>query len=172
MNNQDINITTDSPSTIQNKRQFCTFWLSGRLFGVDILDVKEINKELNFTPIFHAPQQVKGYVNIRGQIHLIINLRILLGYKDKKTDSDSCMIIFKPTVSESFGVLVDKIGDVIKINEDRLEGTQAIAKQAGLSETKTNLHELIEAVCKLKDSLLLILNAKSFISALKVEDFK
>ena len=65
------------------KRQFCTFWISGRHLGVDVLDVKEINSEINLTPIFHAPKEVIGYVNIRGQIYLILDLRLILGFESK-----------------------------------------------------------------------------------------
>ncbi|MBF0525581.1 MAG: hypothetical protein HQK56_10850, partial [Deltaproteobacteria bacterium] len=55
-------VRSDEVFETERKRQFCSFWLSGRLFGVDILDVKEINSEITFTPIFHASKEVKGYV--------------------------------------------------------------------------------------------------------------
>ncbi|MDH5637536.1 MAG: chemotaxis protein CheW, partial [Nitrospinota bacterium] len=73
----------------ERKLQLSTFRLNDRLFGVDIQDVKEINTEVTFTQIFHASKEVRGYVNIRGQIHLVLDLRILLGFEKKEPDHDS-----------------------------------------------------------------------------------
>lgn len=58
-----------------HKQQFCTFELADRLFGINILDIKEITQEAQYTTVFHASQRVQGYVNIRGQIHLVLNMR-------------------------------------------------------------------------------------------------
>ena len=152
------------------KRQFSTFWLSGRLFGVDILDVKEINRELKFTPIFHTPREVKGYVNIRGQIHLVLDLRLLLGFETKELDDNSCMVIFKQTVAEPFGVLVDKIGDVVEVDEndieDRMESDESVSRDM---DSLADINSFIGGVCKMQDNLLVILKARSFFKAIAVE---
>lgn len=150
--------------------KFCTFWLSGRLFGVDILKVKEINRELDFTPIFHAPKEVKGYVNIRGQIHLVLDLRLLLGFESRELDNSSCMVIFKQSVAEPFGVLVDKVGDVVEVEESSIEERsnteETITRDA---EGLTDVNNLIEGVCKLDDNLLVILSAKNLLSTIAAE---
>ncbi len=91
---------SEKEKTATQNRQFCTFWLSGRLFGVQILDVKEIHPEVAITPIFHAPRTVKGYVNIRGQVYLILDLRPMLGFESCEVDRKSCLVIFKTTVGE------------------------------------------------------------------------
>ena len=90
-------------------RQFCTLWVSGKLFGFDILDVKEVNLETDFTPISHSPAEVKGYVNVRGQIYLILDLRVLLGLDPAEIQRESRLVLFKPSIGESIGVLVDKV---------------------------------------------------------------
>ncbi len=42
--------------------QFCTFRLSSRLFGINILDVKEVNADkINFTQVFHANKAIRIY---------------------------------------------------------------------------------------------------------------
>lgn len=155
-------------ANIKQKRQFCTFWLSNRLFGVDILHVKEITSELEFTPVFHAPSEVKGYVNIRGQIHLVIDLRLLLGFENKEIMKTSKVILFKPEVGESFGMLVDKIGDVLEVGEDEME-RQYSKEQMELEETDKakNGTYLKEGVCKLKNQLLIILSAKNLLTSIK-----
>lgn len=154
-------------ANLSAQKQFCTFWLAGRLFGVNILHVKEINRELAFTPVFHAPKEVKGYVNIRGQIHLVLDLKMLLGFEPKALDTDSCVLIFKHEIAEPFGVLVDKIGDVVNVYEDKIEDKFKLEDVSSAnSDYSSSNDNLIEGVCKLKDNLLVILNAKKFISAI------
>ena len=104
--------------------QVSTFWLSGRLFGVDIMDVKEINTEVDFTPIFHSSKEVKGYVNIRGQIHLVLDLRLLLGFESKEVDINSRVVIFKQSIAEPFGALVDKVGDILEVSADQCDARE------------------------------------------------
>ncbi|MBF0496592.1 MAG: chemotaxis protein CheW [Deltaproteobacteria bacterium] len=153
-------VRSDEVFEMERKRQFCSFWLSGRLFGVDILDVKEINSEITFTPIFHASKEVKGYVNIRGQIHLVIDLRLLLGFERGDDVEGRRLIIFKTKVGEPFGVQVDRIGDVVEVTEGQIEQRTKVDDKL---DRIVDAGDVIEGVCKLKDRLLVILNAKSFL---------
>jgi chemotaxis signal transduction protein len=154
---------------MQKKHQFCTFRIAGRLFGVNISDVKEINAKTDFTPIWHAPKEVKGYVNIRGRIHLIFDLRLLLGFESCKiTDDKSRLVLFKPEVGESFGVLVDSVGDVVEVDETRLE--QGLEHDSAFTEE--NSAPLRESICKLEKELLVVLNARNFLKRIKVRSEK
>lgn len=141
------------------KRQFCTFQIAERLFGVDILDVKEINPEAKFTPVFHAPKEVEGYVNIRGQIYLILNLRLLLGFEKKAVDEASRLVLFKPQVEEPFGVLVDRIGDVVDVDVTQIENHDKDDQR----DDKRKSAELWDGVCKLEEGLLVVLNSRNLL---------
>ncbi|MDH5511076.1 MAG: chemotaxis protein CheW [Nitrospinota bacterium] len=147
----------------ERKLQLCTFRLNKRLFGVDIQDVKEINTEVIFTQIFHAPKEVRGYVNIRGQIHLVLDLRILLGFPKKEPNQDSRVVIFKQSIGEPFGALVDKIGDIVEVGSQQIEEYGAHDDAEAAQEDRWKNRNLVVGVCKLEKDLLVILNAKSFI---------
>lgn len=139
-------------------RQFCTFRLCGRLYGVDILDVKEINPDVRITPIFHAPNRVKGYVNIRGQLHLVLDLRRLLGFEPAELSATSTMVLFKPSVGEAFGVLVDAVGDVVSVAEDAIDDRCA---EDGAGQGAA----LTRGVCRHGEDLLVMLDAHAFLAA-------
>ena len=147
-------------------KQFCTFWLSGRLYGVDILDVKEVNQEARFTEVFHAPKKVKGLVNIRGRIHLILDLHRILGFKVREQGRKSRLVLFKPSVGESFGVLVDGIGDVIEVEERLIESGELADRDVTSGEKGIDVHELISSVCRLEETLLLIINARNLLKVI------
>ena len=147
----------------EQKRQFCTFSLEEKLFGVDILDVKEINSTAEFTPIFHAAEEIKGYVNIRGQIHLILDLRLLIGYKSREVEETGRLVLFKTDVGENFGVLVDRIGDVVTVDETMIEERSKGDYQSSDLED-TRLADISSGVCKLEGNLLVILDARKFLN--------
>jgi chemotaxis signal transduction protein len=157
-------VTNLSQTTIQGEvatRNFVSFWVGGRLYGIDILDVREINSETSFTPIFHAPPEVRGYVNIRGQIHLVIDPRLPLGMSADATTgtgtgkSRQQLLIFKPQVAETFALLVDRVGDIIPVPIDRIEAPEA--SSAGLSAHSAG-------VCKLDGRLMELLDPRGFLS--------
>ena len=103
------------------QRLFCTFRVNDRLFGVDILDVKEVTAETTFTRVAHAPDEVLGLVNIRGHIYLALDLRRLLGMPATVVTGDSRLVLFKPSVGNAFGVVVDEISDIQTVDANRIE---------------------------------------------------
>ena len=153
-----------SVTTIKSGKtiQFASFYLSDNLFGVDINNVKEVNSETNFTRIRHADSEVKGYVNIRGQIYLIFDLGQMLGYGSCEVTNDSKIILFKQHVGQSFGVLIDKIGDVIEVKEGSIEQRAEI-------HARENSCNLVTGTYKLESQLMTILDSEQFLTAEAVE---
>ncbi len=138
---------------------FCTFRLEGHLFGVDILDVKEVTTETTTTRIAHAPEEVRGLVNIRGHIYLALDLRRLLGMPGTAITGETRLVLFKPTIGQAFGVFVDEISEIHTAMSDRIEAYSATDVLA----SKLRRVDLISAVCKLPDELLVVLNPRRFL---------
>jgi purine-binding chemotaxis protein CheW len=139
---------------------YCTFRLDGRLFGFTILSVKEVNTHTTFTPVPHAPRAVCGFVNLRGDIALALDLRRLLGLEPAQVTAESRLLIFKVSVGELFGVLVDQIGDIVPLGEEAIEEWRPDG-QAGAEELSEawRAGELVEGIGKLDRELLIILDA-------------
>jgi chemotaxis signal transduction protein len=159
-------LENDSPD---QPLQLCSFRLAGRLFGVDILKVKEINNDIRITPVFQAPPAVAGYMNIRGRIHLVVDLRTVFEFPAKAVDKDSKVIIFKPSVDEAFGALVDKVADVVTVSRNRIEERRDTKKDTADkgSERRVADRALTEGVCKLDQDLLVILNAAEILKVIE-----
>ena len=146
-------------------RLFCTFRLDGRLFGVDILDVKEVTTEITSTCIAHAPDEVRGLVNIRGHIYLALDLRRLLGMAVTNVTDDSRLVLFKPSVGSAFGVIVDEIGDIQTAEPDQIEAFSPGDHEAAAANLRRV--DLIDAVCKLNHELLIVLNPRRFLTVVE-----
>jgi purine-binding chemotaxis protein CheW len=147
---------------METSRLFCTFRLDGRLFGVDILDVKEVTTETTSSRIAHAPHEVRGLVNIRGHIYLALDLRRLLGMAATNLTGDSRLVLFKPAIGNAFGVVVDEIGDIETAEPKRIEAFSSIKHEIVVANLRRV--DLIDVVCKLDHELLVVLNPRRFLS--------
>lgn len=156
--------TTSQMSEGGTKLLFCSFYTGGNLFGIRILDVKEVTSEVAITPVFHAAPEVRGYVNIRGQIHLVLDFRMLLGFSagqsNQSKDSSNCVILLKPHVGEAFGLLVDSVGDVIETDSLVIEENLS---QPQSGETVKYRSDIIKSVCKLDKGLMGIIDASEIL---------
>ena len=103
-----------------------------------------------------------GLVNIRGHIHLALDLRRLLGLPPIPVTGESRLVLFKPIAGHSFGVVVDSISEIHTIAPDRLE-TFSLAEPASLA-TQLRQVDLISAIGKLADELLVVLNPRRFLT--------
>ena len=140
---------TASPAVSAAERQFCTFLVGDQLFGLDILDVREIVDEPSITPVAHAPTAVSGYVNIRGAIHLVLSLRQLLGTPPVEDASRRRLVVLKQRVVEQCALQIDRVGDIVTVPVDRIEPVRGgvVADPA-----------LVAGVCHLDKRLLVVLD--------------
>ena len=116
------------------QQQFVTFWIDQYLFGVNILNVREINSHTDATPVPLAQEAIRGLINLRGQIFTLLDLRFLLGLGHLHLTPDTQNIILKTNTdatgsgdnaSDRVGFMVDKIGDIITVDEEELEAPPA-----------------------------------------------
>ena len=147
---------------MDNPQLFCTFRIDGRLFGVDILEVKEVTAETRHTRVAHAPEEVLGLVNIRGHIYLALDLRRLLGVPASELTSKSRLVLFKSSVGPAFGVVVDQISEIQTVDSSRIEAFARNDHENGT--TVLQRVDLIKSTCKLADDLLVVLNPKKFLA--------
>jgi purine-binding chemotaxis protein CheW len=152
-------------------RQFITFYLGEDLFGLDILLVREINRNMEITPVDRAPDYVRGLINLRGQIVTVLDLGVRLNVGARTIGKEtSCIVLKTKTELERYqraqwgedacedlvGLLVDRIGDVVQVDADDMEPPPAHA--GGVQGL------FIEGVVKLQDQLLIALNIHEVLS--------
>ncbi|MBF0244809.1 MAG: chemotaxis protein CheW [Planctomycetes bacterium] len=151
--------TTDSWKNME----FCSFQMAEQLYGVNIIDIKEITSVTRFTLIHHAPSHIKGYLNIRGLVHLVLDFRQMIGLEPAEITEDSRVILLMPQVGPSFGILVDRIGNVVTVNEDQISERRGSRPQAESSDTERRTHSFSMGVYMLKEELLVLINARQLL---------
>jgi len=89
-------------------------------FAVPVMQVRDVLRRQNLTPVPLAPRAVVGLLNLRGRIATVIDLRIRLGLPSPVAGSDAAYIVVEDG-SELYALVVDSVGDVLPIDELRLE---------------------------------------------------
>lgn len=132
-------------------QQFCTFFVEGIQFGIEVLKVQEVLKYQEMTPVPLASPVVSGLINLRGQIVTALDLRTRLGLH-RRPDGALPMNVVIRAEDGAVSLLVDEIGDVIETTEDTFEDPPATLASAA--------RDLIRGVYKLDQRLLLILDTE------------
>ncbi len=73
--------------------QIVTFEVGKTLLALDIATVQEINRSLRVTKVPHAPREVLGVTNLRGEVITILDLHVVLGIKTTEKTSASRNLI-------------------------------------------------------------------------------
>jgi purine-binding chemotaxis protein CheW len=132
-------------------RQYCTFYVGGHYFGLDVLKVQEIIRYQEMTRVPLAPPVIRGLINLRGQIVTAIDLRRRLELQDRPADEWPVNVVLH-TDDGAVSLLVDEIGDVLEVPERLFEPPPETLKGTA--------RELVRGAYKLTDRLLLILDAE------------
>jgi len=136
--------------------QYCTFYVNGMFLGVEVTCIQEVIRYQPLTVVPLTPPVIAGLMNLRGQLVTAIDLRHRLGLPPRDPGQRPINVVVR-TVDGAVSLLVDEIGDVIEVDGDMFERPP---------ETLTDdARELIRGAYKLKDRLLLVLDAARTIDA-------
>jgi purine-binding chemotaxis protein CheW len=130
---------------------YCTFYVDGQYFGLDVLHVQEVIRYQEMTRVPLAPPVVRGLINLRGQIVTALDLRRRLELADRPADHLPVNVVVH-TDDGAVSLLVDEIGDVLEVPQQSFERPPETLR--GMAR------ELIRGAYKLPDRLLLILDTE------------
>lgn len=140
---------------MSNTKQFCTFFVNGLFFGVEVLKVQEVIRYQGMTRVPLAPAMIQGLINLRGQIVTAIDLRRRLELTPRGADELPMNVVVRSD-DGAVSLLVDEIGDVVEIQDDIYERPPETLKGVA--------RELVQGVYKLKERLLLILDTEKTVN--------
>jgi purine-binding chemotaxis protein CheW len=130
--------------------QFCTFFVRGLFLGLEVTCIQEVIRYQPLTVVPLTSGVIAGLMNLRGQIVTAIDLRHRLGLPPREPDERPINVVVR-TPDGAVSLLVDEIGDVIEVDDSTFERPpETLADDA---------RELILGAYKLKDRLLLVLDA-------------
>jgi purine-binding chemotaxis protein CheW len=65
---------------------FVTFFINNQMFGIPVLKVQDILTPDRIAPIPLTPPEIRGYINLRGRIVTVVDVRVRLGVEKRLPD--------------------------------------------------------------------------------------
>jgi purine-binding chemotaxis protein CheW len=129
--------------------QVVEFVLGSEHFAIDLFDVKEVVEYTTITKLPNVPAYVKGIIDLRGEITMIIDLKHRLNISEESITSleASRIIVLDDKIARSkIGILVDDVTSV-----STFEGNQVDYTSASVSKEETSIIGIIKRKIKVKD---------------------
>lgn len=113
-------MTVSSGTVGKKTNEYAVFEVGEILCGLEIKAVREINRKLDITRVHLAPDEVRGVVNLRGQIVTVVDLRRKFCMPARDFD-DRMRIIVVRADGEDIGLLADRVSDIVPASAERME---------------------------------------------------
>lgn len=120
--------------------EYVTAVVGGQVFGFPIQSVQDVFAPERVTCVPLTPPEIAGVLNLRGRIVTLIDLRRKLGL-DRAGQQGSGMAIGIELRGESYGLLIDSIGEVMQLDDEAREPNPPNLEPA-LARMSTGIHRL------------------------------
>ncbi|HEY8442918.1 MAG TPA: chemotaxis protein CheW [Xanthobacteraceae bacterium] len=139
----------DKDSAGDNMTEYVTVTIGDHLFGLPISRVQDVFVPERLTRVPLAPPEVAGILNLRGRVVTAIDMRTRLDLGSRPKDR-LAMAIGIEFRNESYGLLVDAVGEVMALRDSACE-----AKPANLDP---RLNKVAAGIYRLEGHLMVVLD--------------
>ena len=129
--------------------EYVTVTIGGHMFGLPIFRVQDVFVPIGLTRVPLAPPEVAGILNLRGRVVTAIDMRSRLDFGEREPGTP-VMAIGIELKGESYGLLVDAVGEVMQLHNSACE-----AKPANLDP---RLSRVAAGIYRLEGQLMVVLD--------------
>jgi purine-binding chemotaxis protein CheW len=134
---------------------FVTFTAADHYFGIPVNRVQDILTPDAIAGVPLGPAEVRGLINLRGRIVTVIDVRTRLCLPIATAEAPKKCVTVE-SEGEFYTLLVDSVGDVVSLNENRREPNPATLDPLWC--------ELAEGVFRSGDRLLVTLDVERLLN--------
>lgn len=139
------------------------FQLKDQQYGVDIQQIRSIEKLQNITTVPNTSDFIKGVINLRGEVIAIIDLRERLNI-DQTDVTDHTRILIVSVNEVQIGLIVDSATDVLDIDPASIDPSPEIVGDIDVT--------FVKGVAKLESKLLVLLDLARVLSFQEINEVK
>ena len=110
--------TTENRNDTQSR--WVTFTLAEEVYGIDVMQIREVLRCPEISPVPGSPSYVLGIINLRGNVVAIIDTRSRFGLAPHEVDDNSRIIILEAK-DYMVGFMVDSVREVAELNSSGVE---------------------------------------------------
>lgn len=142
----------EGEDTQENK--YLTFVIGKENFGIEIRYVTEIIGIQSITEVPDVPLYVKGVINLRGKVILVMDVRLRFGVDERSYDDRTCIIVININ-EQPVGLIVDRVLEVLDIQQGEIEPPPRMRKGRG--------NRFIQGMGKVGDQVKILLDANKLL---------
>src|SRR5690242_21288787 len=113
-------MTMSNETFNEHVTEYVTVLIGEQLFGLPISRVQDVFMPDRITRVPLADPEIAGVLNLRGRIVTAIDMRRRLGLPPRSDDRPP-MAVGIEVKGESYGLLIDTVGEVMKLGEETRE---------------------------------------------------
>ncbi|MCH8552535.1 MAG: chemotaxis protein CheW [Natronospirillum sp.] len=156
MSTQNLKSGTDFEAVQDhNLLQWMTFNLAEEVYGLDVMNIKEVLRHTEISPVPGAPPYVLGIINLRGNVVTVIDARTRFGLDTAEVTDDTRIVVIE-TDAETIGIMVDSVSEVIYLKESEIEPPPNVGSD--------EMSHYIKGVCNRDDTLIILINLHDMVS--------
>lgn len=140
---------------VQEQIKCVTFTLEDETYGINVMQVQEVLREIEVAPVPGALHYVLGIINLRGTVVSVIDARKRFGLPPMES-SDLTRIIVIEVKQHIVGIKVDSVAEVVDIKPGEIE----TASNVGTDETS----RYIDGVVSRGEKLLILVDLNKLLS--------
>ena len=136
--------------------EYLTFRLGEEEYGIDILRVQEIRSYEQPTRMAHAPDFIKGVIDLRGVIVPIVDLRLKLQCSEANY-TDFTVVIILNVRGTVMGVVVDAVADVVALTREAIKPAPQFQSQLDAA--------FVTGIARMGDRMLIMMDIESLLDS-------
>lgn len=141
----------------EKSQDYLTIKIADQRFGIPVLQVQDVLRELAVTKIPLSPPEIAGSLNLRGRIVTAIDVRKRLGIPPLGGEK-KCMSVVVEQNNELFSLIIDSVGDVLSLDGDLFEKNPNTLDPAW--------RDISTGIFQLEDELLIIMDVSKLLENL------
>jgi purine-binding chemotaxis protein CheW len=112
-----MNQTYRAATQPDRRSELLSVRIGAQEFAMDIRSIREIRGWSASTHLPHAPSYIKGMINLRGTVLVVIDLAERLGLPPQEPNAASVVVVVEDG-DKTAGLLVDAVCDIITVTDD------------------------------------------------------
>jgi purine-binding chemotaxis protein CheW len=146
---------------------YLSFTIFGELYAIPVEKVLEVLEKQEFTKVPNAPPVIKGILNFRGNAVPLYETRIKFNLPVRSDDTNFVIVVIDLMVgndSYHVGAIVDKVQDVITLEENEIKPVPPMSKEFNA--------EFLKGIAKRDDQFILLIDVDKIFSSSEIKEIK
>jgi len=141
--------------------QWVTFRLDKEIYGIEVMQVQEVLRVTEITPVPGAPDYILGIINLRGNVVTVLDTRKRFGLPPKEIEDPSRIVIIE-SADQVVGMLVDSVAEVVYLRYSEIESSPNVGNEES--------SRFIQGVHSRNDSLLILVDVNKLLTENEWQD--